>query len=102
MVGARGGHEGLARWAALWRGARKLYKEMPREAWVLEGFAQEEAAKALIFMDAVRCPRRLIGRLPPPLVVASAVIAAGRPPAEPTLEGNPDSTDRPRGRSVRR
>ena len=46
---------------SLWRGAVKLYDEMPREAGVLEGFAQEEAAKALILMDAVRCPRRLIG-----------------------------------------
>ena len=46
---------------SLWCSARKLYKEMPREAMVLEGFAEEEAAKALIFMDAVRCPSRLIG-----------------------------------------
>ena len=45
---------------SLWRGSRKLHKEMPREAEILEGFAREEAAKALIFMDAVRCPSRLI------------------------------------------
>ena len=45
----------------LWRGSRKLGKEMPREAGVLKGFAEEEAAKALIFMDAVRCPSCLIG-----------------------------------------
>lgn len=32
----------------------------PREAEVLAGFAQEEAAKILILMDAVRCPRHLI------------------------------------------
>ena len=44
----------------LWRGSRKLGKEMPREADVLQGFAEEEAAKALILMDAVRCPRLLI------------------------------------------
>jgi len=44
----------------LWRGSRKLGKEMPREASVLQGFGEEEAAKALILMDAVRCPRRLI------------------------------------------
>ena len=46
---------------SLWCGARKLYDDMPREAGVLEGFAREEAAKVLILMDAVRCPRRLIG-----------------------------------------
>ena len=51
----------LASAQSLWHGARKLHKDMPREAGVLEGFAQEEAAKALIFMDAVRCPCRLIG-----------------------------------------
>ena len=45
---------------SLWRGSRKLHEEMPREARILEGFAEEEAAKALIFMDAVRCPSRLI------------------------------------------
>ena len=46
---------------SLWRSSRKLHKEMPREAEILEGFAEEEAAKALIFMDAVRCPSHLIG-----------------------------------------
>lgn len=45
----------------LWRGSRKLGKEMPRESGVLQAFAEEEAAKALIFMDAVRCPSCLIG-----------------------------------------
>ena len=45
---------------SLWRGSQKLHKEMPREAGVLYGFAQEEAAKVLIFMDAVRCPSHLI------------------------------------------
>ena len=33
----------------LWRGSRKLGKEMPRESGVLQAFAEEEAAKALIF-----------------------------------------------------
>ena len=45
----------------LWQGSRKLGREMPREASILQGFAEEEAAKALIFMDAVRCPSCLIG-----------------------------------------
>ena len=45
---------------SMWRGSRKLEKKMPREAGVLRGFAEEEAAKALIFMDAVRCPRHLV------------------------------------------
>lgn len=44
----------------LWRGSLKLGREMRREAAVLEGFADEEAAKALILMDSVRCPRRLL------------------------------------------
>ncbi len=30
---------------------------MPREAGVLRGFAEEESAKALILIDAVRCPK---------------------------------------------
>lgn len=47
---------------SLWRGSRKLHKEMPREAGILEGFAEEEAAKALILMDAVRCPSHLIAQ----------------------------------------
>ena len=45
---------------SLWRGSLKLRKEMRREAAVLEGFAKEEAAKALILMDSVRCPRSLL------------------------------------------
>jgi hypothetical protein len=37
---------------------------MPREAEVLKGFAKEEAAKILVLMDLLRCPRLLIdGRL---------------------------------------
>ena len=34
--------------------------DRPREAAVLEGFALEEAAKVLILMDVVRCPRALV------------------------------------------
>ena len=48
---------------SLWRGSRTLGKEMPREAGLLQGFAEEEAAKALIFMDAVRCPNHHIGSM---------------------------------------
>ena len=44
----------------MWRGSRKLEKQMPREAAVLRVLAEEEAAKALVLMDAVRCPARLI------------------------------------------
>lgn len=42
-----------------WEASRKL-NGMPREAEVLEGFAAEEAAKILILLDAVRCPKKLI------------------------------------------
>ena len=45
---------------SMWRASRKLEEKMPREAGVLQGFAEEEAAKALILMDAVRCPRSLV------------------------------------------
>lgn len=38
-----------------WDAALQL-KDSPREASVLEGFAEEEAAKALILVDLVRCP----------------------------------------------
>ncbi|MCB1393261.1 MAG: hypothetical protein KDJ71_08665 [Nitrobacter sp.] len=38
--------------------AAKALENQPREAAVLEGFALEEAAKILILMDMVRCPRR--------------------------------------------
>jgi len=44
---------------SFWEGSRQL-KDRPREAQVLEGFATEEAAKILILMDAVRCPKKLI------------------------------------------
>lgn len=42
-----------------WRAAESL-KSSPRESEVLSGFAEEEAAKALILLDAVRCPPSLI------------------------------------------
>ena len=42
---------------SLWRASRRLRNEMPREAGVLKGFADEESAKALILIDAVRCPK---------------------------------------------
>lgn len=42
-----------------WTASQQL-GEHPREAKVLRGFAEEEAAKILILMDAVRCPPKLI------------------------------------------
>ena len=45
---------------SLWKASRKLAKKRPREAGVLEGLAEEEAAKVLILMDAVRCPESCI------------------------------------------
>ncbi len=42
-----------------WAASQKL-EDLPREAKVLEGFAEEEAAKILILVDAVRCPPKLI------------------------------------------
>jgi hypothetical protein len=42
-----------------WAAARSLSNN-PREAGVLTGFANEEAAKILILMDAVRCPSNSI------------------------------------------
>lgn len=50
----------LASAQSLWRGSRKLEKEMPREAEVLRILAEEEAARALVLMDAVRCPDHLV------------------------------------------
>ena len=44
-----------------WKASLQL-KEFPREAEVLRGHAVEEAAKALIVLDAVRCPRKLISQ----------------------------------------
>lgn len=46
----------LSRMQGFW-GAAKSLEQNPREAAVLEGFAEEEAAKALILIDLVRCPR---------------------------------------------
>jgi hypothetical protein len=43
-----------------WHASEKLADANPREADVLEGFAEEEAAKILIVIDAVRCPAKLI------------------------------------------
>jgi hypothetical protein len=43
-----------------WRASGQLTDNNPREADVLEGFAEEEAAKILILLDAVRCPSKLI------------------------------------------
>jgi hypothetical protein len=42
-----------------WEASQQL-GEHPREAKVLKGFAEEEAAKILILVDAVRCPPKLI------------------------------------------
>lgn len=42
-----------------WQASCQL-KDRFREAEVLKGFAEEEAAKILILMDAVRCPKPLI------------------------------------------
>ncbi|MEO7690924.1 MAG: hypothetical protein ABIS51_16705 [Sphingomonas sp.] len=42
--------------------ASRLLEEGSREAVVLEGFAEEEAAKALILMDMVRCPTKHVSR----------------------------------------
>ena len=47
----------LASAQSLWCASRRLGNEMPREAGVLRGFAEEESAKALILIDAVRCPK---------------------------------------------
>jgi hypothetical protein len=44
----------------LWNASRQL-KDAPREATVLEGLAEQEAAKILILMDVVRCPQKLAG-----------------------------------------
>ena len=44
---------------SLWRSSRELEKTGSREAALLRILAEEEAAKALVLMDAVRCPSRL-------------------------------------------
>jgi len=49
----------LASAQGFWQAAGRL-EDSPREAEVLGGFAEEEAAKILILMDAVRCPASLV------------------------------------------
>ena len=44
---------------SFWKAAQQL-RDHGREARVLEGFAEEEAAKILILMDVVRCPPKLV------------------------------------------
>jgi hypothetical protein len=44
-----------------WDASEKLEKGS-REATVLEGFAEEEAAKALILVDLIRCPPKQVAR----------------------------------------
>ncbi|GLS42874.1 hypothetical protein [Methylobacterium brachythecii] len=51
----------------LWAASRKL-QDCPREANILEGHAEEEAAKILILLDIVRCPRKSIGSRVGPMV----------------------------------
>lgn len=43
-----------------WNAAQHLKDSSPRESAVLVGLAEEEAAKILILMDAVRCPPKLV------------------------------------------
>jgi hypothetical protein len=50
----------LASAQGFWRASLNL-RDAPREAEVLKGFAQEEAAKILILLDVVRCPPHLLG-----------------------------------------
>ena len=53
----------LASSQSFWSGACAL-RTNPREATVLEGFAEEEAAKALILLDVARCPpSQISGRI---------------------------------------
>lgn len=42
---------------SFWQASQSL-KDKPRESQVLAGFAEEEAAKILILIDLVRCPRK--------------------------------------------
>ena len=49
----------LASAMGFWRAARQLDDQV-REAVVLARHAEEEAAKVLILMDMVRCPKRLV------------------------------------------
>ena len=45
---------------SLWKGSQKLENKMPREAALLRNLAEEEAAKALILIDLVRCPKAIV------------------------------------------
>lgn len=49
----------LASAQGFWHASQQL-GDHPREARVLQGYAEEEAAKILILMDAVRCPPKLL------------------------------------------
>lgn len=54
----------LASAQGFWTASLTLHA-MPREAEVLRGFAKEEAAKILILIDVLRCPKYLLaGKLP--------------------------------------
>ena len=44
-----------------WKASLQL-RGFPREAEVLRGHAVEEAAKALILIDAARCPKKLVSQ----------------------------------------
>ncbi len=46
-----------------WQSSQQVRQSHGREAKVLEGFAQKEAAKILILTDAVRCPLKLIASI---------------------------------------
>jgi len=57
----------LASAQGFWSAAESL-RDRPREAEVLEGFADEEAAKILILIDILRCPKRLAAARVGPMV----------------------------------
>jgi hypothetical protein len=57
----------LASAHGFWSAAESL-RDRPREAEVLEGFADEEAAKILILIDIIRCPKRLVAARVGPMV----------------------------------
>ncbi len=46
---------------SFWSASEQLTNK-PREAEVLEGYSEEEAAKILILMDVVRCPPHIISQ----------------------------------------
>lgn len=57
----------LASAQGFWAGAQAL-SDRPREARVLVGFAEEEAAKILILVDLVRCPAKRAARTAGPII----------------------------------